>query len=389
MPRSARVALLIGTTSGYDRDLLSGIGAYVGQHGPWRLHPFGHRLDTSGIEILGSLKRWRGDGLLASVGSGHEVIALAKLDTPTVFIGHFKLPRGERPVPQVGTAVAEGSRLALEHLLDAGLRSLAYVGLANVFGSELRRDTFLNAAERAGLDAPSIHDLRSTTRDVEHEIARLNEWLRQLPKPVGIFAVSDQAAVLTTVAAIEAGLELPREVAVLGTSNDEALCEFIHPRLSSLDTNLYHVGYASAQLLDRLMDGEKPPTVPIMVSPIGIIERESTRVHHVDDVDVAAALDFIRAHANEGIEAVDVAEASALGRSSLERRFRLLRRRTLAEEIRNVRLEQAKTLLRETDLPLVEIVERCGFNFASGFTRTFRTYVGMVPSAYRQKTRRG
>ena len=50
-----------------------------------------------------------------------------------------------------------------------------------------------------------------------------------------------------------------------------------------------------------------------------------------------------------------------------------------------LRLERAKTLLRDTELPITEVAFACGWNSLGSFGRTFRDVVGESPSAYRAR----
>ena len=50
---------------------------------------------------------------------------------------------------------------------------------------------------------------------------------------------------------------------------------------------------------------------------------------------------------------------------------------------RQQRVERAKTLLKHTDKPIVEIALECGFNSHSHLGRKFRQLTGMTPKAYR------
>lgn len=50
-----------------------------------------------------------------------------------------------------------------------------------------------------------------------------------------------------------------------------------------------------------------------------------------------------------------------------------------------LRLERAKTLLRETDVPITDIAFACGWNSLGSFGRTFRDVVGESPSAFRAR----
>ena len=49
------------------------------------------------------------------------------------------------------------------------------------------------------------------------------------------------------------------------------------------------------------------------------------------------------------------------------------------------RLSAAKRYLCDTELPVREIVERCGFSDESNFSRTFKAKTAMTPSAFRKK----
>jgi transcriptional regulator GlxA family with amidase domain len=54
------------------------------------------------------------------------------------------------------------------------------------------------------------------------------------------------------------------------------------------------------------------------------------------------------------------------------------------EEILRQRLAKARTLLRETDLPLAKIAELCGFCHASYFSNVFRRETGLSPRKWRK-----
>ena len=83
-----------------------------------------------------------------------------------------------------------------------------------------------------------------------------------------------------------------------------------------------------------------------------------------------------------------VARHLALGRRTLQRAlkaegttFRRLRARFIET--------QAKTLVRETDMPIGEIAKRLGYLEPSSFRRAFRTWTGQSPSEFRKAFARG
>jgi LacI family transcriptional regulator len=63
--------------------------------------------------------------------------------------------------------------------------------------------------------------------------------------------------------------------------------------------------------------------------------------------------------------------------------------RSILEEIRRVRIERARFLLAQTDLPLHAVAERAGFTDAKRFSTVFRQATEQTPGAYRRQFRWG
>ena len=55
-----------------------------------------------------------------------------------------------------------------------------------------------------------------------------------------------------------------------------------------------------------------------------------------------------------------------------------------AKYLMRVRMDEAKTLLRETGLSVTEICERVGYNDRKHFTQTFHKIAGVNPAEYRK-----
>lgn len=178
---------------------------------------------------------------------------------------------------------------------------------------------------------------------------------------------------------------VPDQVAVLGVDNDDYLCGLSLPPLSSIDINSEETGYQAAALLDRLMDGKPPPQRLPEIAPAGVIVRRSTDVLATDDSEVIRAVQFIREHACRPIRAADVFDELSVSRSCLEPRFRSVLGRTIHQEIDRVRIERAKTLLAETDLPIKHIAQQAGFQTVQYLTRAFRRFTEDTPAAFRRR----
>jgi len=184
-------------------------------------------------------------------------------------------------------------------------------------------------------------------------------------------------------ACFSAGLDVPDQVAVLGVDNTETVCECLRVPLSSIDNNLEQVGYQGAALLHRLMQGEKAPTSPIYIPPIGIVERHSTNTLATEHPAVAAALRFIRENAERPIGMVDIIKHVAMSRSGLEKAFREHFVRAPIAQLRHTRLEIAKRMLRETDEKMAVVARKSGFQTPQQLCRVFQQQLGVTPKKYR------
>jgi LacI family transcriptional regulator len=81
----------------------------------------------------------------------------------------------------------------------------------------------------------------------------------------------------------------------------------------------------------------------------------------------------------------DIVRCVPVCRSILQRRFKSALGRTIHDEILCVRLNRAKELLRETDLPLPRIAEKAGFHHQEYMGAVFRAKLGVTPARFRRE----
>jgi LacI family transcriptional regulator len=381
--RIPRVLLLVETSRNFGRQIVEGISRYALENGPWSIQFEERALDSSPPKCL---KNWKGDGIISRTTS----LALAKL------LWASKLPLvellGDR---RLGTAQVRadfhlGGRMAVEYLLNCGLRQFGYFSYGETWWSKIRREMFCAAAEAQGCPChhyspPTSFETSSPAWD-DRQRPRLIKWLLGLPRPIGIFTTGDVHAVRLLSICQELGIAVPEEVAILGAGNDPVLCETVHPTLSSLDLDGRRVGYEAAHLLDQKMAGMNPTDV-IHVAPSHVAVRQSTDIMVVDDPDIVQAIRYIREYACSGIDVMRVAAEVSMSRRVLEQRFQQHLGRTPKAEIMRVQIEHAKKLLARTDQTLESVARKSGFASLAYFTTAFRREVGMTPHAYRQQQR--
>lgn len=294
-------------------------------------------------------------------------------------------------VPMVETDNEAIVQMAVEHLLAAGFKHLAFCGDDRFAWSQLRQDHFERIAAQAGCQAsgyPTAHKSpKAAGRAPSWEQQRdsLTAWLEALPKPVGIMACYDQRGWQVLEVCRGVGFGVPDEVAVIGVDNDELLCELAQPSLSSVIPDTDRTGYLAAQLLGELMAGRKLETMEYLVKPLGIAGRQSTDALAGADPEIARAIRFIRDHACDGIKVQAVVDEMAVSRRVLEHRFRRLLGHTPHDEILRVQIQRVERLLIETDLPLATIAERTGFRHAEYMSVAFKRQTGFSPRQFRQQ----
>ena len=363
------------------KDILLGIAKYVREFGPWRLFL---QPTESGESLPQWLRNWRGDGIIGRITDR----ATAKLvrGTGLPFVDVRGTVRDKR-IPLVRIDDDAVGQVAADHLLQRGFTHFAYYGPPKENWAAPRRDSFRRAVTESG-GTCAVHEKPWNVAGPtgwEAAEAELSEWLRALPKPVGILAASDRFGQRLLGAARRVAIKVPEELAIVGVDDDRATCEVCDPPLSSVVIDSVQQGYKAAALLHGLMNGEPAPAEPVLIKPSGVHERQSTDILAIDDPLIADAVRFIRDHACDGIGVGDVLREIPLSRSVLQRRFRRVFGQTANDMIVQMRLRRAQDLLIGTDLPISRIAEIAGFRYQRYLGAVFRKKLGVTPFKYRQQ----
>lgn len=387
--RLKHVALLVETTGSYGRGLLQGIAKYNREHGNWSTYFRPHALNDSPPAWL---RTWKGDGMLVRAETPEMVELVRRCRVPAVNLRGSLKPL---PLPYVGMDNRQIAAVALAHLRDRGIRHFAVCGRAGTRNPALleRCEHFRELVEQGDATAGGMAggtcyvfppaSSRRTAMTWEQEQDQLAEWVRSLPKPVGIFGCNDERGLQVLDACRRIGVTVPDEVAVIGVDNDASICDLTIPPLSSIDPNAEAIGYEAAALLDRMMAGAAAPTEPVKLAPRGVVTRQSTDVIASEDREVGRALSYVREHACSGLQVVDVLGHMAMSRASLQQRMKQVVGRTIHQEIQRVRLAKVKDLLAMSDMTIKQVARESGFASVQYMTRVFRAVTGETPARYR------
>jgi LacI family transcriptional regulator len=384
-----QVALLLETSTEYGRGLLRGIVRYSRLHGPWSLYVAPGHLE----QALPKAKSWSGTGIIARIHSLEMAKQIRATGLPFVAssLDEFGSPHHGDKFGEICTNSAGIGQMAAAHLADRSLRHFAFCGFHGCAWSARREEAFAQYLSDAGLQCQA-HRIElgnwmhwpNWIEDWEHEQRILLNWLKSLPKPVGLMACNDICGREVLQACAAAGLRVPEDVAVVGVDNDELMCELSSPPLSSIALDVEKAGYEAARLLDSLMSGHLAEERVVQVEPVYVVTRQSSEIMVPDDPSVATALQFIKNHAGQPIDVSHVVEQAGVSRRTLERQFSRALGRSISSEIMQCRLERAKRLLLETALPSYRVAAAAGFGTIKTFNRVFRRAAGVSPQRFRQ-----
>ncbi|MDX8356515.1 helix-turn-helix domain-containing protein [Sphingopyxis terrae] len=112
-----------------------------------------------------------------------------------------------------------------------------------------------------------------------------------------------------------------------------------------------------------------------------------TTLTEPDILRVAAVHQTVSERWHERLTVASLARQFGLNREKLTRGYRELYRCTVPEALSERRLEKARQLLSDGDLPVSSIGYRCGYNSNASFTRAFVRRFGLTPSAVRRGAR--
>jgi len=176
--------------------------------------------------------------------------------------------------PGVLSTNRDGALEATQHLIELGHKRIGFISGRPDLQSAVRRTRgYENAHEMAGIPVhPELIEVGDYSKETGYECAcRL---LDLTDPPTAIFAANDQSALSVFQAAKERGLDIPRDISLVGFDNtlESAMTT---PPLTTVDQSLQRMGYTAAKMLFNLISGI-PLEDRIQKVPTSLVVREST-----------------------------------------------------------------------------------------------------------------
>lgn len=215
---------------------------------------------------------------------------------------------------------------------------------------------------------------------------QLVKWLRNLPKPCGLFLSTDHIAPQVFSAIHKAGIDIPGDMAVVSVDDIQEICLNVTPTLSSVRVNYFQCGENAVELLKRRLIDPSRPVEILTYGVVTVSKRASTRKPYTDK-RVARAVEFIASNIASDISSIHVVGAMGCGRRQAEQLFKRHTGLSILHAIQKMRIEKAMALLQGSSIPIEEIPSFCGYDSVAFFKTIFRRETGMTMRAWRKHHR--
>ncbi len=220
-------------------------------------------IDTqNGLSIPKAVAECQYDGLIALGGGAltdDYLEELYKIGTPLVLVDNYTL---RSPMYSVTADYELGSYYAVKHLIEQGHQRIAIITGATKYKPLTDRLLgYLRAMLEAGLYPEPVLIQPSISKGFPNKGYREMQALLALKEPpTAVFCVSDRTAFNAITAIGEAGLSIPRDIALVGF-DDVTEAQHTKPPLTTVHDPKWEMGATAAQLLLDLI-GTKPNRFP-------------------------------------------------------------------------------------------------------------------------------
>lgn len=172
--------------------------------------------------------------------------------------------------------------------------------------------------------------------------------------------------------------------------------ELVTERIITEENGIYSSGgaFSYLNLILHLIEKLSGREMAMLCAKVFAIEIERTdqsrfimfngQKEHDDD-DIRAAQEFIEKNYTEKLSVDQLASTFALGRRSLERRFKKATANTVSEYIQRVKIEAAKKDLESSRKTVNEIMYEVGYSDTKAFRTTFKKITGLSPVEYKNR----
>ena len=169
--------------------------------------------------------------------------------------------------------------IATRHLIEIGCKRIAHIRGPKYSPALQRLEGYKRALTEAGMKIIDDYIIAEPKVDVDsrrHGAEAMGQLLSRKPRPDGVFCLNDPLAVGAMTRALDEGLKIPEDLAIIGCGNlhyDDAL----RVPLSSVDQQSRRIGEEAARITLRILNSKTPGKPERVLLEPQLIVRSSTR----------------------------------------------------------------------------------------------------------------
>ena len=171
-----------------------------------------------------------------------------------------------------------GARQAVEYLVQTGCRRIAHIGGPQTLSTARHRlRAYRDALQKHGLPIREDYLVEASGFAPEHGIEPSKRLLSLPEPPDAIFTINDGVAIGAMYVIKEAGIQIPREISVIGF-DDDPHSSYFKPSLSTVWQPTYEMGMLAARILmKRISSGNELSKLRIETLIPELVVRGSSR----------------------------------------------------------------------------------------------------------------
>ncbi|MEV5025695.1 LacI family DNA-binding transcriptional regulator [Paenibacillus sp. LPE1-1-1.1] len=259
-------------------DMINGINQVAEEYGYLLILFYTkHRLSEE-LKAIQNVKERAADGMI--MVSFHfceeNIQAINDLSAPVVLTNQYVSPAGEDRFDYVYVDTFAGTKQGTEHLIQQGMERIAFIG------GSLREQTGLQryGGYREALLEGGLPYADELVKESDYTEAGGYEAAKQLlllnNRPQAIVAANDLMAIGVMHACEEAGLSIPRDMAVVGMDNLD-ISSRVHPKLTSVSLMQEEIGKQAARILMNRLHGNDISDRAVKMMPKLVVRQSSKR----------------------------------------------------------------------------------------------------------------
>lgn len=262
-------------------EVIAGISALCGKH------DFSISLTTGETEaecfddVVKMVRGKRVDGMIVLYSKEKDPVVPYLIDSGIPFVMVGKPIEQSNKITYIDNDNVAAAEEATDYLFDLGHKKIAFIGEGTEFEvGQARLNGYLQSFKNReiSIDENYIHNIGFEIGEGRQVVERLLEIEEP---PTGLVVANDFNALIMLTALQEKGLTVPQDISLI-TFNNSAITKVTNPPLTTIDPQIFQLGYEAANSLIELIN-ESSTFVKRIIIPSTIIERTSCQSFKAND----------------------------------------------------------------------------------------------------------